>query len=265
MRWLRYVVLLTLIGPLSSTASGFDHGPWSELLQQHVLVLQNGEATQVDYAAMAQQRASLQAYLEKVSAVQKNTFDAWEKNEQLAFLLNAYNAWTVELILTRYPKLESIKDLGYLFQSPWKKSFIPLFNTSVSLDHIEHDLIRGSGRYEDPRIHFAVNCASIGCPALRNEAYLGIRLDGQFEEATILFLSDTNRNRAHDGALEVSSIFKWYKEDFTKGWQGAESLHQFLSLYADALQLNEEQKQQLQAGEVTIRFLDYDWALNDKQ
>lgn len=265
MRFLHFLLLLTILGPFPSAAANFDHGPWNLLLHKHVIELQGGRATQVDYQSMASERAALKAYLEKLSTVRQNTFDTWKKNDQLAFLINAYNAWTVELILTKYPDLESIKDLGYLFQSPWKKSFISLFGETVSLDHIEHELIRGSGKYEEPRIHFAVNCASIGCPALNNEAYQGDTLDTQLEEATILFLSDSSRNRLRDDTVEISSIFKWYKEDFTKGWQGADSLHQFLLLYADALGLNEAQKQQLQTEKLTISYLDYDWALNDKQ
>ena len=92
-------------------------------------------------------------------------------------MINAYNAWTVEFILTKYPDLDSIKDLGSFFNSPWDKEFIPLLGKTVSLNDIEHGLIRGSDRYNDPRIHFAVNCASIGCPALREEAYTGDKLN----------------------------------------------------------------------------------------
>lgn len=265
MRCLIVFFLLGIIAPVSSAEAGFDHGTWNELLQNHVVVLQGGKSTQVDYQTMGGQRPALQEYLQSLSSVRRDQFDGWDKAEQLAFLLNAYNAWTVELILTRYPDLKSIKDLGSLFQSPWKRRFIPLFDTTVSLDGIEHDLIRGSDRYNDPRIHFAVNCASIGCPALRNEAYLGASLDGQLEEAALMFLSDTSRNRVHDGLLEVSSIFKWYGNDFARGWRGAGSLQQFFALYSVAFGLSEEQVGQLRSNAMNIRFLDYDWALNDTQ
>lgn len=248
--------------PLASQVAAFDHSLWNELLQKHVIVRGDSSATQVDYGAMAKEREKLQKYLQKLSAVGQKQFEGWDKNTQLAFLINAYNGWTVELILTRYPDIKSIKDLGSLFQSPWKKKFIPLFNNTISLDTIEHELIRGSGRYQEPRIHFAVNCASIGCPALRNEAYQEDQLNTQLEEATRLFLSDTSRNRLRDNQMEVSSIFKWYKDDFTKGWRQTNSLSQFLALYATALTLSPEQEKQLRADKLSIRFLDYDWNLN---
>ena len=106
-----------------------------------------------------------------------------------AFLINAYNAFTVELILTRYPKLASIGDLGSLLQNPWKLKFIKLLDTQMSLDNIEHDTLRARGRYDDPRVHFAVNCASIGCPMLREEGFVAERLDAQLDEQTGRFMS----------------------------------------------------------------------------
>ncbi|UTW10276.1 DUF547 domain-containing protein [Marinobacterium rhizophilum] len=259
-----FLLLLSLFTTQYSAAS-FDHSDWDRLLKTHVLELQNGRATQLDYTAVTQQRPQLSAYLARLSDVQQPQFDAWTKDDQLAFLINAYNAWTVELILGAYPDLASIKELGSLFQSPWKKAFVPLLGEQRSLDNIEHDLIRGSRRYRDPRIHFAVNCASIGCPALRAEAYSGSALEQQLEQQTRLFLQDRSRNRSTGQRLELSSIFKWYAEDFSAGWRGAESLEQFLTLYADALGLNETQLQHLRAGNTDIDFLDYDWNLNDIQ
>jgi hypothetical protein len=211
---------------------------------------------------VARERQVLTDYLDRLSKVSREEFDSWTKDGQLAFLINAYNAWTVELILTRYPDLESIKDLGSLFKSPWKKKFIPLLGEKRSLDDIEHGLIRGSGRYNDPRIHFAVNCASIGCPALKNEAYREDILEKQLEEATMLFLSDKSRNKMTEGKLQVSSIFKWYREDFEDGWRGATTLSQFLALFKDSLGLSDTEADELAADNITITFLDYDWKLN---
>lgn len=246
-------------------ADNFDHSDWGDLLIEHVRVLEDGRASQVDYAGFARQREALSVYLGKMSAVSRVEFDSWPTDEQLAFLLNAYNSWTVEFILTKYPDLDSIKDLGSLFQSPWKKSFIPLLGKKRSLDDIEHGLIRGSERYNDPRIHFAANCASIGCPALRAEPYLGTDLQRQLEEATSLFLKDRSRNRLDSQVLKVSVIFKWYREDFKKGWKAIESLEQFFAFYAGDLELTEEQMKQLTKGKIKIEFLDYDWKLNSLQ
>ena len=153
--------------------------------------------------------------------------------------------------------------MGGFFQTPWEKEFIPLFNQTITLDHIEHDLIRGSEEFNEPRIHFAVNCASIGCPALRNEAYTAEKLERQLQEQTILFLSDKSRNYLDNSTLYVSPIFKWYQEDFESGWRAINSLRELFALYAPSLGLKEQQKTALQRGEFKIRFLDYDWSLND--
>ena len=262
----RRLVLATL---LSSTLSfparaAFEHATWDALLKKHVTPLRGGQASQVDYAGMARDETALKRYLDSTAAVSRATFDAWAKPEQLAFLLNAYNAWTVALILTRYPDLKSIKDLGSVFSSPWKKAFVPLLGETRSLDDLEHQLIRGSGRYKDPRIHFAANCASVGCPALRAQAYEASQLDTQLEDAARLFLSDTTRNRVAGQGLEVSSIFKWYTSDFEQGWRGATTLGQFLAMYREPLGLNDEQTQRLRANDMSVRFLDYDWRLNAK-
>jgi hypothetical protein len=247
---------------VAADAAVFDHSKWDALLQSNVEVHEGGTITTVDYHSMARERQVLTDYLDQLSKVSRKEFDSWTKDEQLAFLINAYNAWTVELILTQYPDLESIKDLGSFFQSPWKKKFIPLLGETRSLDDIEHNLIRGSGRYNDPRIHFAVNCASIGCPALKNEAYRADILEKQLEEATMLFLSDKSRNRMSEGELQVSSIFKWYREDFEDGWRGANTLSRFLALYQDSLGLSDTEAEKLAAGNIAIIFLDYDWKLN---
>lgn len=246
-----------------SPVYAIDHQPWDRLLAQHVTEIEDGSVTEVDYAAFSHDREALKAYLSALEAVDKNTFDDWSRDRQLVFLINAYNAWTVELILSEYPDLDSIKDLGGFFRSPWGKDFIPLFGEKVSLDHIEHELIRGCARYQEPRIHFAVNCASVGCPALRNEAYNEAKLNDQLEQQTRLFLADDSRNRLEDDQLLVSEIFKWYQEDFEQGWRDAETLAEFLSLYAEALSLTDSQKAALQKGRLEIDFLDYDWALND--
>jgi len=243
-------------------AGDFDHSDWGALLKEHVRVLDSGQASQVDYAGLSARRNELGAYLSELSAVSRDEFDSWPTDEQLAFLLNAYNSWTVELILTRYPDLDSIKDLGSFFQSPWKRSFITLFGEEVSLDDIEHEMIRGSGRYNDPRIHFAVNCASIGCPALRPEPYRGSGLQRQLDAAMSLFLKDRSRNRMDGRVLKVSPIFKWYREDFEQGFRSIDSLEQFFADHAQDLQMTEEEKRSLLSGKIKIEFLEYDWNLN---
>jgi hypothetical protein len=182
----------------------------------------------------------------------------------MAFLINAYNAFTVELILTRWPKLESIKDLGSFLQSPWKPKWVPLLGSKVSLDDIEHEMLRKRGRYDDPRIHFAVNCASIGCPALREEAFDASRLEAQLDEQALRFMSDRTRNRYNTatGKLEVSKIFDWFGEDFRLGHRGIGSLAAFTARYADVLADAPADRERVRSAQVEIGFLDYDWKLN---
>jgi hypothetical protein len=248
-------------------AQAFDHShaAWTALLRKHVVLVRNAQTSQVRYAAFAGDRAALKAYLGGLSGVTKAAFDSFTKAQQQAFLINAYNAFTVELILTKYPNLKSIKDLGSLLQSPWKPKWVPLLGAQVSLDDIEHEMLRKRGVYDDPRVHFGVNCASIGCPALREEAFVAERLDAQLDEQALRFMSDRTRNRfsATRNRLELSKIFDWFGEDFRLGHKGVASLPAFAARYADQLADTPAERERIRAGGVDIRFTDYDWNLND--
>ncbi len=256
------IALLLMLLPISAHAQAFDHGTWDRLLKSNVVIVRGGVASQVRYDGMARDRAALKTYLAGAGKISRTTFDGWSKPDQLAFLINVYNAATVELILTAYPKVKSIKDLGTLFQGPWAKPFVTLLGNTASLDDIEHGLIRGSGRYNEPRIHFAVNCASIGCPALARLAFRGATLEAQLDTATRSFLADRTRNRVEGNGVAVSSIFKWYRGDFEKGWRGAKTLPAFFSLYADSLGLSAGAAAKAKTGQLSVSFLDYDWQLN---
>ncbi|MDP5053334.1 MAG: DUF547 domain-containing protein [Congregibacter sp.] len=216
----------------------------------------------MDYDCFAAREDQLDDYLKALSDVERDTLLAEPKAAQLAFLINAYNAWTVKLILNNWPGVVSIRDLGSILRSPWKQNFIPLLGDTVSLDDIEHGMIREPGRFDDPRIHFAVNCASIGCPALRREAYTAQDIETQLEDQTRSFLADSSRNRMAGDRLEVSSIFKWYQDDFEKGWGKIGALDDFLYRYRDALKLTPAQAERLANGQLAVEFLDYDWRLN---
>ncbi len=256
--------LLIAISVLFSSVSFAQdlHQPWQALLSQHVKSINNDHSTAVDYAGFKKEEVKLNNYLTSLSNIDQSTFEQWSNAKQLAFLINAYNAWTVSLILTEYPDLKSIKDLGSLFSSPWSKEFVSLLGKKRSLDEVEHELIRGSGNYPDPRIHFAVNCASIGCPALRGEAYTEGKLEQQLQQQTIRFLSDESRNKLTTKELQISSIFKWYGGDFEKDFRGTNSLTSFILLYSDVLNLTETQQKLLKTNQVDIDFLDYNWDLN---
>ncbi len=247
-----------------SFAFEHSHASWNALLQEHVHWDKLGVASTVDYAAIQQQHEQLKTYLSTLSTVTPKEYRDWTKPQQLSFLINAYNAFTVELILSKYPDLTSIKELGSFFSSPWKKKFFTLLNQQRSLDEIEHDMIRQPGVFDDPRIHAAVVCASIGCPGIRNEAFIAERLDEQLEDSLRRFLSDRSRNRydAKADRLEISKIFDWYGKDFV-GYHGHTSVAAFLGGYAELFTDNSAHQLRLKAGDTPLKFLEYDWALND--
>lgn len=264
----KQIVTVIALWVITATAAWaqFDHthAAWSTLLKKHVAVIDGGKASQMRYAGMAADRAQLKSYLDSLAAVSEADFKSWNKNQQLAFLINAYNANMVEKILLRYPNIKSVWDYGKLIGNPFKDKFFKLFGREFSLDNIEHDTIRAKGVYDDPRIHMAVNCASVGCPMLREEAFIADKLDAQLEEQVTRFLSDKSRNRynAANNALEVSEIFKWYSVDFTSGLKGIRSREQFFGKYANLLSDNAEHQKIIRDGKAEIRYLDYDWGLN---
>jgi Protein of unknown function, DUF547 len=267
-RWLLAAGLMLLAGTAAQAqAQSFDHShaAWTALLKKHVVLLGGGKASQLRYAGMATDRAALQAYTASLSAVPQAAFDSFSKAQQQAFLMNAYNAFTVELILTRYPKLQSIRDLGSLLTKPWSIKNIALLGDTVTLDNIEHDMLRKRGRFDDPRVHFAVNCASVGCPMLREEAFVGDRLEAQLEEQTRRFMADRSRNRynSSSGKLELSKIFDWYGDDFKLGHKGIASLPAFAARYADLLADAPADREAIKGMQSGVAFLDYDWKLND--
>lgn len=262
--WLAIGMLIAISSGASAQSFDHAHSAFDALLAKHVRWLPGGHASVVDYGALARDRTVLRRYLASLSAVERAEFDRWIKPQRRAFLINAYNAHTLELVLTRYPDLESIKDLGGFFSSPWKQRFFTLLGESRHLDDVEHGLLRGAADYDDPRIHFAVNCASIGCPALRPEAFRAEVLDAQLDDQTRRFLADRSRNRAEPetSRLVLSSIFDWYEDDFSRGLRGAHSVTQFVATYPDALGLSVADTAALQRDEWSVAYSDYDWSLN---
>lgn len=239
------------------------HTPFSELLASHVKPTDDGFSTQVDYSGLALEKVKLYQYLSSLAAIDKDEFDEWSQPKQLAFLINAYNGYTLALILEHYGEIESIRDVGGFFSSPWKQKIAPLLGEIYTLDDIEHTLIRKDDRYNEPRIHFAVNCASVGCPSLRQEAYTEDALESQLDEQTRLFLADQSRNDITDKVLYLSKIFDWYHEDFEKGFQGAHSVQAFIALHANTLSLTPLQVKKLANDAFEVKYTEYNWALND--
>lgn len=249
------------IAQAPATALDPTYAAWDALLKKHVKWLPDNKQSRVDYKGFAADRAALQKVLAEWSAVTAPQFAAFSREQQMAFLINAYNGFTIELILTKYPNLKSIKDIGSLLQSPWKNRFFSLLGERQHLDWLEHEMLRP--RYAEPRIHVAVNCASIGCPALRPEAFTAPRLEAQLEDGMQRFMADRSRNRYADGKAQINMIFKWFREDFEKGHKGFQRLEDVLARYADQLADAPADRDKLRAKNVAISHLDYDWSLND--
>ncbi len=260
-----YSLILSLLVSVSALAFDHTHKIWDELLQKNVVLIREGQASRIDYAKI--DLKTLQSYTQASLKVSQKEVEAWTKEQQLAYYFNLYNALTVERILSKYPDIESIKELGSgLFTSTWKVKWFDLFGEKSYLDRIEHELVRGSGKFNEPLVHVAFNCASIGCPALLNKAFVAENLENQLQTAMKNFLSDRDRNRydEKEKILYVSKIFDWYEEDFEKGWRGFSDLKTTFSKYAEQLGDSPEAIKAIAAKDYKkIKHLDYDWNLND--
>ena len=228
-----------------------EHAAWTDLLGRYV---RDGV---VDYAGLNQDgQPALNAYLEDLETAAGHQ-SAWPREQRLAYWINAYNAYTVRLILDNYP-LKSIRSIGLLPGAAFRRRFIPLGigGAELTLDDIEHRTLRPE--FEDARIHFAIVCASISCPPLQSQAFRASDIDAELDAAARQFLTDETRNRLEtdSATLFLSSIFDWFREDFERD---AGSLEAFVSRF-----LSESDAAAFRIGSFRIRFLDYDWSLNGR-
>lgn len=211
-----------------------SNSKWNELLEKHVTNQGN-----VNYLGFNQDLKILRAYINTLIKNMPN--DKWSKKEKLAYWINAYNALTIDLILRNYPT-KSIKDI----KDPWDQRLWKFGDKWQNLNDIEHEILRNMN---EPRIHFAIVCASVSCPKLQNEAFTASNLEEQLTKATKEFLTDTSKNELSKDKIKLSKIFKWFKKDFEQNG----SLIDFLNTYSDIL-VSEKAKKS---------FMDYNWNLND--
>lgn len=241
-------LLLFVFGCVSaafvSRPMAVDHGIWDRLLKKYV-----NEKGLVNYKGLKKEEGELKKYLDLLS---KNPPTAkWSKNEQMAYWINAYNAYTVQLVLTHYP-IKSIKDIGSKIQipfvnTPWDIKFITIGNEKYDLNNIEHDILRK--KFDEPRIHFALVCAARSCPRLLQEAYDADRLISQLDEQGTDFLNTPSKNAVTPKYASLSKYFDWYKADWTDHGKTVES---WINQYA-ANKINKDTK---------ISYLEYNWDLN---
>ena len=249
--WMVLALLFLLAGSSRVRSADFDlqHGEWTRLLTRHVT---NGL---VQYAALHANPAELDHYLDGLAHVSEEQFDAWQRPDQLAFLVNLYNAATVQLIVSHYP-VASIRKIGTVWKGPWKQETVHLWGQVMTLDALEHEIIRP--RYQEPRVHFVLVCAAKGCPPLRGEAYVGARLEAQLDDQARQFLASPGKNRveANERIVYLSPIFKWYGGDFeTKSGSVLTAIRPFWpSTNSPALDL----------PGLKVRYTDYDWSLNEQ-
>ena len=234
------------------SAFAFDFSSWDGLLKKYVAPKTiNGVKLQaVDYKNLGKDGAykKLIKDLEKASLSSIKTRD-----EKLTFWINVYNIMAAKMVLDHYP-VESIKDAGSFFTAVWKKDVGVVAGKMRTLNEIEHEILR---KMSEPRIHVAIVCASVSCPDLRGEAYTADKLDDQLNDQLKIFLVNTEKGLRVDtkkGRIYLSSIFKWFKEDFeSKG-----GVRKYLTPYAP-----ESAKASLKNKKLSVYYLDYDWDLNE--
>jgi len=231
-----YIFLVLTVGFYGTLfANKPDHSNWDKLLQTYV-----DDAGNVDYKGFLTEREKLQDYLDLLGETIPNA--DWTRKETLAYYINVYNAATVALVLDHYP-IPSIKKIP----NRWKQKWIVLGDKTTSLNDIEHKILR---KMDEPRIHFAINCASYSCPKLLNQAFTSDNVERLLDKASVDFVNDPKRNRFEGANAELSQIFKWYRPDFTENG----SLRSYVNQFVEN-PLGKAAK---------ISFMDYDWRLNEK-
>lgn len=237
MNTIRLLLTIMLFSGITNSfyAQTFSHKLFNKFLNEHV-----ANDGSVDYQTIQKNREQLDKYLSVIKA--NHPKDSWTKNEQLAYWINAYNAFTIKLIIDNYP-LKSIRDLS----EPWDKKFITIEKKIYSLNDIEHKIIRK--QFDEPRIHFAVNCASVSCPKLQQWAFLPESLESQLQKVTVEYINDEKHNSINTKKIVVSEIFKWFKADFEKSGGVIEFIDKYTEINIDR---NAE-----------ILYQPYNWNLNE--
>lgn len=220
-----------------------SHDRFTSILKKHV------SSGRFNYSALQQDSTELNAYLKLLETNPPNT-KHWSEHERLAYWINAYNAFTLRLVIRNYP-LKSIRDIAGsipFVNSVWDIAFIKIGDKTYGLNDIEHGILRY--QFKEPRIHFAINCASVSCPNLRPEAYTAKDLEKQLQEQAIEFLSDTSKNKISANEVQLSKIFRWFGGDF-------ETENNDKMAYIEGLIGMKF------SSEVSVDYMDYDWSLNE--
>ena len=235
----------------------FDYQDYARVLQTYV-----DDRGLVDYAGLQANREGLDRFNRSLGEVSADTYASWSDREKIAFLSNAYNAFTLQSIIDREPLVDSIRDI----RGVWNRRKFNLAGEEKTLDNIEHDILRKD--FNEPRIHVALVCAAISCPPLRNEPYLPEKLDAQLNDQTAKFANSSlgfELDR-QDNKVYLSSIFKWYGKDFINTYSTDEEFNgnkqQRAVLNYFSSQLAPQDVRFLRENNYKVKYLDYDWSLN---
>ncbi len=253
-----------------ASESSFHYNDYNQVLQNYV-----DEENLVDYESLKANPENLNSYLKRIAEVKPNEFQSWPGDVRLAFWINAYNAITLKVIIDHYPiKASWIGSLRFPKNSirhidgVWDEITHTVMGRSMTLNQIEHETIRKN--FNEPRIHFAVNCASIGCPKLRREPYVASKLDSQLDDQVTELMNDPEKFRVESNTLYLNKILYWYGEDFVGQYSANErfthlgkterAVANFFYQY-----MSGGQKQMLEGTQFSVSYLDYDWSLNEQK
>jgi hypothetical protein len=243
--FLALLAMFVFIPPPAHGSQKVDNRLYAELLAKHT---RDGL---VDYASFKTEHPKLKKYLGHMANINP---DALSRDDAFAYYINLYNAATIDLVLENYPGIDSIKDIGGFFGNPWKIDFIALKGKKVHLDHLEHEIMRPT--YKDPRLHFAVNCASLGCPPLYAKPFEGGTLDATLDKLTRQNMSDPVHTRLEGDDLYVSKVFDWFGED----WGERDQKVAFVRKYSPPEQAA---KIDQLGSRLDLKYSHWDWTLND--
>ena len=250
------LLAIIFIGSLwyTSSTQAFDHthGLWTQVLQKYV---KNGR---FDYKGLKSDESTFAKYQKQLTSVTLAELSEWSREQKLAYWINAYNAYTIRSIIDHYP-VKSIKKIPGV----WKKLKFHAGGEKITLDDIEHKKLRAE--LKEPRIHFAINCASIGCPVISDEAYRANDLEAQLEKSVNAMLTNTSQFRLDrkKKRIHLSKVLDWFRDDFTaykrvNNYGKNSGIISFLLRY-----LPESDQSFIKSNKLTIKWLDYDWSLNE--
>ncbi len=225
--------LFILLISVSTFGQGFDYKDYASFLKKYV-----SEKGNVNYDKIKASKAELDVLIAQFEKIQPA--ESWSKNDKMAYYINLYNVNTIKVVIDNYPT-KSIKNIN----GAWDKKFISLGKSKMSLGDVEHKILRKMG---DPRIHFAINCASFSCPDLKNDVFLPSTLDKQLESATKYFINDSSKNSITENEIKISEIFNWYLDDF----KSFGSIVDYLNKYSN-VKIDKKAK---------TKYMTYNWNLN---